>query len=146
MSTPISTQPATPATITSTPRAVPGLTLIAGGSVVLNLIAYALGRLAGADLQVVRPDGASFAVNVPAILAMTLIPLVIGSIFVLLARRFWGPGVRVLRWLGLALRLLTLPMPLFSNATPATAATLASMHVIVGVVWFALLGRLRRAA
>lgn len=132
------------APVTGRHRIVRTLLVITAVAVVLNLVAYALGHLAGADMRVTQPGGATSAVVIPAVLLMTIVPLVIGGLLLVAAARFWRPGVRVLRWLGLAVGVLTVPMPLFSNATPVTVATLAMMHVIVGVVWFIGVGRAER--
>ena len=45
---------------------------------------------------------------------------------------------------GLALGLITIVMPVSANATVATTMTLATMHLITGLVWFIVVWRAAR--
>jgi len=64
--------------------------------------------------------------------------LVGGGLLALLAHRTpraWP----VLAWLGVALAVATLPMPLLADATTGTRAGLAAMHLVAGAVWWTAL-------
>lgn len=129
---------------TATRPAVAPLALAAAAALALNLIAFGIGRLAGASFVVTRPDGVSFPVAPLAVAAMTLIPMVVGACAVLVARRWWPKGVQILAWSGLAIGVLTVAMPLLSQASAQTRIALAAMHLITGVVWVLGVRRLSR--
>jgi hypothetical protein len=112
-----------------------GLIALAG-----NLLVYAVARLADVNLEVAQPNSdSSQVVGVAEVAGMTIGALVLGALLLVAVAR-WHPGAwRAVAWLGLALGLLTVPMPLSMEAETAVKVTLASMHVIAGVAWFVVL-------
>ncbi len=106
-----------------------GLAVLAAA--VLNLIAYAVGSLAGASWVA---NGQSIT-WIMVILA-TLFPMAVGGAITYLLSRRWGKATTVMAWIGLAFGIVTLPAPLFAAENAAAGLSLASMHVITGVVWF----------
>lgn len=120
--------------------ALPAAAVIAA----VNLAVLGLGALLGADMRVAQSAGASVTeVGIGSVLLMSLVPALLGGLVLWPAARRGIRAWRAVGWLGLALGLLTLPMPIAVVASAGTTATLASMHVVAGVVWFAAV---RRAA
>lgn len=110
----------------------------------INLAVLGLGSLLGADMQVARSTGAAVTeVGIGAVVLMSVVPPMLGGLVLVLASRRSIGTWRAVGWLGLALGLLTLPMPLTVVASAGTSATLATMHLVAGVVWFTAV---RRAA
>lgn len=115
------------------------------GAGVLNLLVLVVGRLAGANMSVVR-TGATDAMEIGAgiVVLMTVLPLALGTAALALATRWGSRGWATVGWLGLAVGLLTTVMPFTVDASTSTAVTLAVMHVVAGVVWFVLVRRSSR--
>lgn len=118
--------------------------VIALVSIVANLVAYAVARGLGADFEVTRPDGATMTVGVPAVILTTLVPLVLGLIALVVAARWGARGWSALAWTGLALGVLTVVMPLSTDAAAGTKAGLAVMHVLSGLIWFVIVRQTAR--
>lgn len=128
----------------SPPTASPaaGLAARTGGvavvaSIVGNLVVLLGGRLADADMSVVR-TGTTEAVDVGAsmVLLMTVIPLILGTAALAVATRWGSRGWTALAWVGLAIGVLTVAMPLSVEGSTSTRTTLALMHLVTGAVWF----------
>ena len=109
-----------------------------------NLIVLAGGRLLGADMVVAwSVDAPPVQVGIASVVLMSVVPALLGGVVLWLARR---SGVRAwhgLGWLGVAVGVVTVAMPLSVVATAATTATLVSMHVVAGLIWLTVV---RRAA
>lgn len=109
-----------------------------------NIVVLGVGHLLGADMRVAQSaDSAPTQVGVGTVVLMSVAPTILGGLALWVAARRGARAWRAVGWLGLALGLLTVPMPLTVLATAGTSATLASMHVVAGVVWFTAV---RRAA
>lgn len=107
-----------------------------------NLVVLWLGHRLGADMQVARSTGeVGTQVGVGSVVLMSLAPMILGWLALRLAARRGVRAWRGVAWLGLALGLLTVPMPVSVTATTGTSTTLASMHVVAGLVWFAAVRR-----
>ncbi|MBC6446180.1 DUF6069 family protein [Actinokineospora xionganensis] len=122
--------------------------LAAIGAVVGNLLVLVVGRLAGADLRVLQP-GATEVLELGAglVALMTVLPVAFGTAALAVATRRGRQGWSAVGWLGLAIGLLTIVSPFTVEASTSTAVTLAGMHAVTGVVWFALVRRnLRQGA
>lgn len=116
-----------------------GLTIAA-----INLALLGIGHLLGADMQVAQSAADTpTAVSVGSVLLMSFGPMILGGLTLWLAARRGLRAWHAVGWLGLALGLLTTPMPFAVVATTGTSMTLSSMHVVAGLVWFTLV---RRAA
>lgn len=122
----------------------PWRTTLVAGSVIAaaNLVILAIGHLAGVDLQVAQAAGSpATEVGPGSVVVMSVVPAALGGLLLRLAT---SRGVRTWRtvgWLGLALGLLTVPMPFLVRASTATSLTLACMHVAAGVIWLVLVVR-----
>lgn len=101
---------------------------------VANAVVFLIGNAAGADMTVVMA-GTTASVTLVTVLTATVLPLVLASIATwLLARR--NRRLRtVLAWAGLAVAIATIPVPVLFAPQPATGWTLATMHLIAGLVW-----------
>lgn len=93
-------------------------------------------------MSVVQP-GATEAIEFGAVIVAlgTVIPLALGTAALALATRWGSRGWVAVAWLGLAVGLLTTVSPFTVVASTSTSVTLAAMHVVAGVVWFALVRR-----
>lgn len=85
------------------------------------------------NLEVTQPNSdSSQLVGLTEVVGTTIGPLILGTLLLVAVVR-WRPGAwRTVAWLGLALGVLTVPMPLSAEAEWAAKVTLASMHVITG--------------
>lgn len=131
----------------STERPTRGAAVGAGARAALialvgAFVVLAAGRLLGADLTVTQPGAASSSVVGPGMVAvMVVAPVALGTLALLVAQRWGTRGWNALAWLGLAIGVASVSMPLTVEAGAGTKATLALMHVVVGVVWFTTLRR-----
>ena len=64
-----------------------------------------------------------------------MVPLLIGTALLIVVRRRGARAWLLLAAVGLALGLITIVMPVSATATVATTMTLATMHLITGLVW-----------
>lgn len=117
-------------------------TVVALASAILNLVIFAIARAADTNLLVRQPGAAeAIQISAGAVVTVTLAPVILGTLALFVARRWGARGWRVLARAGLAIGLITVAMPLSMEADNATRLTLASMHIVVGVVWFLIVGR-----
>ncbi len=114
---------------------------ILGTSLGLNLLIWAGALLAGADFEVSRAGAEPMTVGAVTIALMTVAPLLLGGVVLALATRRSPRALTVLGWLGLAIGILTAPMPFTMLAGTGTQVALAAMHVVTGVVWWLALPR-----
>ena len=112
-----------------------------------NLVVLGIGVLLGADMRVAQSAGAAVTeVGIGPVLLMSLVPTLLGGLVLWLAARRSIRAWHAVGWLGLALGLLTLPMPFTVVASAGTTVTLATMHVVAGVVWFTAVRRTAAAS
>ena len=117
----------------------------AGIAIGINLIVLGVGRVAGADMSVQPPGSAApMIIGVVPVVATVLVPLLIATALLIVVRRRGARAWRLLAAVGLAIGLITIVMPVLATATVATTVTLATMHVITGLVWFILVWRAAR--
>lgn len=113
----------------------------AGLVVVANLVVYAIGRALGADFAVVPSEGRGLTIGAGLVFVTSVVPLLLGGVGLTIASRWGTAGWRVLAWVGLAIGVLSVVMPLTTEATAGTKAALAVMHVLTGVTWFVVVRR-----
>lgn len=135
----MSTTTALPTAIRATTARAAGLALATATAG--NLAVWGGARLIGADFHVVRPDGVAFTVGAGPVVLFTVGSIVIGALALALATRLSARAWRVLAWLGLAIGILTVPMPFTVTAGLDTQLALGTMHVLTGLAWFAALRR-----
>jgi hypothetical protein len=119
--------------------------LISGGiALAANAVVLAVARASQADMLVrLEPSEPAMAVGLGMVAAMTLAPTLAATLLLLVTRR-WSPrSWRALAVIGLLVGLMTVPAPFTALAGTSTQVALASMHVIAGGIWFAVV---RRAA
>ena len=104
-------------------------------AVVVNIVIVEAGTAVGADLEVTQ-GGATMRIGIPMVMAMTIGPLVVGTVVLAVAGRWGAHAWHLLAWAGLAIGVLTAAAPLLSDASVPTRLTLAVMHVVVGLAWF----------
>lgn len=124
----------------------PWRTALAAAAVIAaaNLVVLGIGHLSGADMQVAQTAAAApNQVGLGSVLLMSVAPAILGGLALQLAARRGVRAWRTVGWLGLALGLLTIPMPFTVQASAGTSVTLAGMHLVAGLVW---LIAVRRAA
>lgn len=116
--------------------------LAAGLVAAVNVGVLGVGRAAGASLTMAVPDPVT--VTWPAVVVASVLPIALGGLVAWLLARRWPRARVVLAWSGLAVAVLSC-LALLGAPDATTAATLATMHVGVGVAWFlALTWRGRR--
>lgn len=122
----------------------PWRTTLAAAAVIAatNLGVLGVGHLAGADMRVAQTVGSTATqVGVGSVLLMSAVPAILGGLTLWLAARRGVRAWRAVGWLGLALGVLTIPMPFTVQASTGTSLTLASMHVLAGLVWLTAVHR-----
>lgn len=118
------------------------LGLIAGISLVANLVVFAIAKLADVDFAITAPGQSEETVTGVAVAVMSVATVVVGGIALLVTRR-WAPRAwQVLAWVGLVVGIVTIPA--FAEAEAGTKVALGAMHVIVGGVWFWFVSRLAK--
>lgn len=127
----------------TTARAVVVFTAVAT-AVLVNLLAYAIGRLAGGDFTFNRDDGTSVAVDALTVAGFSAVPLGVGLAIVALTspRLPWVTRVAVVVAPLLAvatIALMTLPVDLDTVST----LTLASCHLTLVPISIVAIRRLR---
>ncbi|MEV7526217.1 DUF6069 family protein [Streptomyces sp. NPDC091371] len=121
-----------------TPAASSGLpwwkALITGaaGAAAVNLLIFAIAKLADASLTVVNgPD--EHPITLGGVIGSSVIPLVIGTGAALLLS-LWKPVfLRIAQYVGGGLALLSVAGPLSSDADGGTVAALSLMHLTLGL-------------
>ncbi|WP_203337341.1 DUF6069 family protein [Nocardioides limicola] len=138
----MTTSIATPTTTLTARRALRTGGIVLAISVLANVTAWGIARMAGVSLLVTEPGATSpTAIGLPAVVAATVIPLIFGTLALTIASRWGHTAWSALAWLGLALGVVTVFMPFTVDTDSATAAVLAAMHVVLGVVWFTTIRR-----
>jgi hypothetical protein len=122
-----------------------GRTTLGAGvvAVLLNLAVHGLGTRLGVGFEVVSFIGMrDEIVDVQGILVMTIAPWTLGSLLLGLTIRRAEAVWPWLAGLGTILALITIPF--FNDADATTKATLGSMHIVAGGLWFYTVQRIRR--
>ncbi|MFD7260582.1 DUF6069 family protein [Streptomyces sp. NPDC059874] len=102
------------------------------GAVVVNLIVFAVAKLADASLTVVNGTD-EHAITVGDVIGASLVPLLIGTGAALLLA-LWKPVfLRIAQYVGGGLALLSVAGPLSSDADGGTVAALSLMHITLGL-------------
>ncbi|MFP3986797.1 DUF6069 family protein [Streptomyces sp. E11-3] len=141
--------PAPAASADVSPARRPGLTwwkaLGAGavGAVVVNLVVFAVAKLAGASLTVID-GGEEHAVTAGGVIGASLVPLLAGAGLALLLA-LWKPVfLRIAQYAGAGLALLSVAGPVSSDADGGTVVALSLMHLTLGVAVVVTLELYRR--
>ncbi|MFC9817206.1 DUF6069 family protein [Streptomyces virginiae] len=113
------------------------------GAAVVNLVVFAVAKLAGASL-VVMDAGEEHAVTVGGVIGSSVVPLLVGTGAALLLA-LWKPVfLRIAQYVGSGLALLSVAGPLSADADGGTVAALSLMHITLGVAVFTTLRLHRR--
>lgn len=105
----------------------------AAAAAALNVIIYIASSAAGVSMAMGAPVGV--AVGLVQVIAMSVVPILLAGFILFQLCRF-RPGLRaVARWAGLAFGVLSMAGPISLAGDVSTAATLAPMHLVVGVAW-----------
>lgn len=110
-----------------------------------NLLVLLVGKTAGAELVVTQPGQDPMTIGVAAVVVSTAVAFALGILLLAATARLGLRAWTVLSWVGLAFGLLTVVAPFAAEATTGTALTLATMHLVGGLVWFVAVRRGRRA-
>lgn len=114
--------------------------LIASGTALLaNLALLVLARLAGADFSVQPPGQAAMTVGVALVCVTTLVPVLFGTLFLVVLRARRRSHWRVLGVVGLLAGIFTAAAPFAVHAGSGTQMALAGMHILTGLAWFLVL-------
>ncbi len=117
----------------------PWRTALAAAAVIAaaNLLVLGVGHLSGADMHVAQTAAAApTQVGIGQVLPMSVAPAILGGLALWLAARRSVRAWITVAWLGLALGVLTIPMPFTVQASVGTSVTLAGMHLVASLVWF----------
>jgi hypothetical protein len=128
---------------TGTTRTRPGrtITIAVLGAAVLNAVIFLAFSAAGGTFENTRIPQ---PVGLPAVLFLTIVPLLIGLGGVALLSRRWPGLVTVGRVVAPALALLTIAVPATSGFDTLSFVALALTHTVVAVAVFLGLGALKR--
>lgn len=110
-------------------------------AIVINLVVLTIARLAGADLIVEVPGQEPREVGVVEVVAVTGLAVLVGTGILYAVRRRGAAAWRGLAALGLVFALISVAGPLTADGTAGSRWTLASLHVLTGLVWFTALWR-----
>lgn len=110
-------------------------------AVVANVAVYAIGRGLGADFAAAPSGRQGLTIGAGLVLLTTVVPLVPAGVALAVASRWGAKGWRVVAWVGLAIGVLSVVMPLTIEATAGTKSALVLMHVLTGVTWFVVVRR-----
>lgn len=126
----------------STSRTVLSGMISLGVALAANLVVLGVARLADADM-VVRRDASSLpmTVGVGLVVVTTVLPCLLATLLLLPLRRWGARAWRAMAFVGLAIGILTVPLPLSMVSEGGTRASLASMHVLTGLIWFVVISR-----
>lgn len=117
-----------------------GLFVFAAAGIVDGVIAVVAG-LAGVDMTVVPQGGPTMIVGIGAVLLALVVSVAIGTLTLAAIGRGRSSRWRFLAVVGFGLSAVSIAAPLSVQATEATTATLAAMHIVAGLIWFAALWR-----
>ena len=120
------TQPASPA-LQKTAVRVPILATCILSAAIINVALLLIFKAAGADFE----NTAGVQVGVANVLVMTVVPLLVGFGVVALVSRRNPAFLRIGRWIGIGLALLTIVMTATVGFDPLGFIGLALMHVVV---------------
>lgn len=98
----------------------------------MNLVVYGVGSAAGAS-WVVEGQTVTWILVVVA----TTLSLALGWGATTLVARRWARAWTVLAWVGLAFAVVSASAPLVTSDDATTGWSLAMMHVLTGIAWFA---------
>lgn len=129
-----------PATAART-RGARAVTVAILGAAVVNVAIFLVFRAAGANYENTRQPE---PVGLPAVLFLTVVPMLIGMITVALLSRRWPGLLTAGRWAGPALALATITMTVVAGFETLSFTALASMHVSVAVAVLLGLNALKR--
>ncbi|MDA5147417.1 DUF6069 family protein [Streptomyces sp. AD681] len=104
-------------------------------AVILDLAAYWTGQAADASTVI---KNTPYDLNAGVVAAASVIPLLIGIAVVSWLHSSRPVLARRLAWTGLLVALLSSVSPFAMAQDTATALTLTTMHVIVGLAWAAI--------
>ena len=116
-------------------------------ALVLNALVLTAASASGADM-VARSDvgGPAMTIGLGTVALMTAVPMLLATLLLVAVRRRAPRAWRALATIGLLVGLATAPAPLTVSAGTSTQLSLALMHVVAGVVWFAVVRRSTRRA
>ncbi|MFD6225730.1 DUF6069 family protein [Streptomyces sp. NPDC060232] len=115
----------------------------AAGATVVNLVVFAVAKLAGASL-VVMDAGEQHPITIGGVIGSSVVPLVVGT-GAALVLALWKPVfLRIAQYVGSGLALLSVAGPLSADADGGTVAALSLMHLTLGVAVFTTLQLHRR--
>ena len=104
-----------------------------------NAAVLVAARSAGADMVVRREvTEPAMAIGIGTVAMMTLGPILVGTLVLLRARRWGARAWRTLAVVGLVVGVVTAPAPFTVLAGTSTQVGLAVMHLVTGLVWFAV--------
>ncbi|KGN32899.1 hypothetical protein N802_16050 [Knoellia sinensis KCTC 19936] len=137
-STSTSTELSNSQAVTSThavPRARNVALATAGIAAIVNLIVYAVARVAGAEFSVLTPMGSEpQAVGALSVAFMSVVAGLLGAALLRGTKRWAPTSWKAIAALGLIVGIVT--MPLFAEASAGTKVALSAMHLISGATFF----------
>lgn len=106
---------------------------ITAAATVLNVIIYIAGSAAGAPMAMSAPVGGDVVLG--EVIAMSIVPIVLAGFILFQLCRLRPRLCAVARWAGLIFGILSMAGPISLAGDLSTAATLAPMHLVVGMAW-----------
>ncbi len=106
---------------------------------VTNAVIYGVGRAAGVDYVITETSKGTESVHLADVLSLTLMSFAVGLAAAVVATRFHRPSLRALQVLGAVLAVVSTYGDFTIDGGAAATVLLASMHIVVGVVYIASL-------
>lgn len=103
-------------------------------AVAVNVILYFIGSAVGAAMSVTMAGGQD--IGWPEAIIATAVPLALAGTVVWLISRRWPRVLPFVRVIGLVVAAASAAVPAFVAVDPASAVTLAAMHLVAGAAWF----------
>lgn len=101
-----------------------------------NATIWAVATMAGADFEVAPSPSSAMHLGVVIVVVVTVVAVLVGGLTLGMSAPHWTRAPVILAWLGLAVGVVSVIMPLTVQAEPGTKIALVLMHLLTGIVWW----------
>jgi Family of unknown function (DUF6069) len=115
----------------------------AAGAASVNAVIYGLGRASGLTFVASTTSSGPQHIMLQHVVSLTLMTFAVGLVAALVVDKVRRPSLRALQIVGATVAVLSISMDVSIDSTISAKATLALMHLVVGVAFVGLLERAR---